>query len=459
MEAKEPAERQDWSAPGRNSIAQSRTIGRMRHVVLAMLFIVTTFNYPDRAILSIAASAMKVDLHLDAVKIGYIFSAFSWAYVLGQIPGGWLLDRFGSKRVYACSIVLWSFFTALQGSVEGLGLALVVPALFSLRFLVGLAEAPSFPANGRIVAAWFPSAERGTASAIFSSAQYFAVVLFAPLIGWVTSRFGWQHIFIVMGGVGMVLGLVWLMVIDSPRNHRRLSEGELEYIEAGGALVDMDNASGKTRQAGTFKWAYLRQLLTNRMLAGIYLGQYCVNTITYFFLTWFPVYLVQARGMSILKAGFVASLPAVCGFLGGLAGGFISDRLIKRGVSLTWARKIPIVAGLGLSTMMVAANYTESQYLVVGIMMLAFFGKGVGALGWAVVADTSPKEIIGLTGSVFNCVGNIAGITAPIAIGYIIAQTGSFAGALAYVGAHALIAVVSYLFIVPKISRVVLRTA
>lgn len=430
----------------------------MRHVVLAMLFIVTTFNYADRAILSIAASAMKVDLHLDAVRIGYIFSAFSWAYVLGQIPGGWLLDRFGSKRVYACSIVLWSFFTALQGSVEGLGLALVVPALFSLRFLVGLAEAPSFPANGRIVAAWFPSAERGTASAIFSSAQYFAVVLFAPVIGWVTTRFGWQHIFIVMGGAGIVLGLVWLMVIDSPRNHRRLSERELEYIEAGGALVDMDNAGGKAGQAGAFKWAYLRQLLTNRMLAGIYLGQYCVNTITYFFLTWFPVYLVQARGMSILKAGFVASLPAVCGFLGGLAGGFISDRLIKRGVSLTWARKIPIVAGLGLSTMMVAANYTESQYLVVGIMMLAFFGKGVGALGWAVVADTSPKEIIGLTGSVFNCVGNIAGITAPIAIGYIIAQTGSFAGALAYVGAHALIAVVSYLFIVPKISRVVLRT-
>jgi MFS transporter, ACS family, glucarate transporter len=458
VEADKRAEGQQWQTVGRDTAVRDRTIGRVRYAVLAMLFIVTTFNYADRAILSIAASAMKVDLHLDAVKIGYIFSAFSWAYVLGQLPGGWLLDRFGSKRVYAGSILLWSLFTALQGSVEGFGLALVVPALFTLRFMVGLAEAPSFPANGRIVAAWFPSTERGTASAIFSSAQYFAVVLFAPLIGWVTSSFGWQHIFIVMGGAGILLGLIWLMVIESPRRHRRLSKAELDYIEAGGGLVDMDSASGKAKPVIGFKWAYLRQLLTNRMLAGIYLGQYCVNTITYFFLTWFPVYLVQERGMSILKAGLVASLPAVCGFLGGLAGGFISDRLIKRGVSLTWARKIPIVAGLGLSTLMVAANYTDNHVLVVAIMMLAFFGKGVGALGWAVVADTSPKEIIGLTGSVFNCVGNIAGITAPIAIGYIIAQTGSFAGALAYVGAHALIAVISYLVIVPTISRVVLRT-
>jgi ACS family glucarate transporter-like MFS transporter len=432
--------------------------GHTRHLILFMPFVVTTFNFADRAILSLAAPAMKHDLAISPVALGYVFSGFGWAYVLGQLPGGWLLDRFGSKRVYACSIVLWSIFTALQGAVAGLSVATAIVVLFSLRFLVGLAEAPSFPANGRICAAWFPTTERGTAAAIFSSAQYFAVVLFSPLMGFVISHFGWQHVFFGMGALGVAIGLIWMKTMDSPREHKKLSQAEFDYIADGGALVNMDHAAASKRAGKGNEWRYLGQLLRNRMLLGIYLGQYCVNTLAYFFLTWFPIYLVQERHMSILKAGFVAVLPSLSGFFGGLLGGLISDALIKRGVSLTWARKIPIVAGLGLSSCMVFCNYTDSQWVVVGVMMLAFFGKGVGALGWAVVSDTSPKEIIGLTGALFNGVGNTAGIVAPIIIGYLVASSGSFTSALVFVGAHALLAVFSYLVIVGKISRVVLRT-
>ncbi|MEO6918732.1 MAG: MFS transporter [Collimonas sp.] len=432
-------------------------------MILFMLFAVTTFNYADRAILSIAGTAMKSEMGFDAVTMGFIFSAFSWAYVLGQLPGGWLLDRYGSKKIYAISIFVWSLFTLLQGGVHFLGALWAVPALFLLRFMVGLAEAPSFPANGRIVAAWFPTSERGTASAIFNSAQYFATVLFAPLMAWITHAYGWSYTFVVMGGVGLVISVIWLRVIYSPKDHPRLSSAELAHIRDGGGLVEMDQglsggADGSAPKVNRgVKLAYLKQLMSNRMLAGVYIGQYCINTITYFFITWFPIYLVQERGMSILKAGFVASLPAVCGFLGGVLGGLISDRLIKRGVSLTWARKIPIVAGLLLSTTMVLCNYVDTQWMVVGIMALAFFGKGVGALGWAVVADTSPKEIIGLTGSLFNMFGNLSGITAPIVIGYIIKETGNFEWALVYVGANALVAVISYLVIVKDIKRVVLK--
>lgn len=437
--------------------------GNVRYMILFMLFAVTTFNYADRAILSIAGTAMKSELGFDAVTMGFIFSAFSWAYVLGQLPGGWLLDRYGSKKVYAISIFLWSLFTLLQGGVHFLGALWAVPMLFMLRFMVGLAEAPSFPANGRIVAAWFPTNERGTASAIFNSAQYFATVLFAPLMAWITHAYGWSETFVVMGVAGLVMSMIWLRVIYSPKDHPNLSGAELAHIRDGGGLVEMDQGLGGGAAADApkvnrgAKLAYIKQLLSNRMLAGVYLGQYCINTITYFFLTWFPIYLVQERGMSILKAGFIASLPAVCGFLGGVLGGLISDRLIKRGFSLTWARKIPIVAGLLLSTTMVLCNYVDTQWMVVGIMALAFFGKGVGALGWAVVADTSPKEIIGLTGSLFNMFGNIAGITAPIVIGYIIKETGNFEWALVYVGANALLAVISYLVIVKDIKRVVLK--
>ncbi len=447
---------------------------RIRYGIVAMLFLVTAINYADRATLSMAGTSMAKGLGLDAVAMGFIFSAFGWSYVIGQLPGGWLLDRFGSKRVYAASIFIWSLFTVLQGTVSFLSVSVAITTLFALRFLVGLAEAPSFPANGRIVASWFPAAERGTASAIFNSAQYFATVLFAPIMGWVTHRFGWPYVFYFMGAVGIVTSLVWMKTVHSPKDHPRISRAELDHIKEGGALVDMDGpkkegaalepsvpASAQATAAQSAneapKWSYVKQLLSNRMLLGVYIGQYCITTLTYFFLTWFPVYLVKERGMSILNAGFVAALPAVCGFIGGVLGGIFSDFLIRKGCSLTVARKVPIVVGMLLSTSMIACNYVDSSAVVVAIMAFAFFGKGLGALGWAVVADTSPKQIAGLSGGMFNTFGNIAAITTPIIIGYIVKATGSFSGALVFVACNALIAVVSYLLIVGEIKRVELK--
>jgi len=430
--------------------------GRVRYLILLMLFIVTTINYADRATISIAGPSLQKDLGIDAVTLGYIFSAFGWAYVLGQVPGGWLLDRFGSKKVYAFSIFTWSLFTLLQGFVGHMPVAYAVVTLFTLRFLVGFAEAPSFPGNARIVAAWFPTAERGTASAVFNSAQYFATALFAPIMGWVVYQFGWQHVFTMMGVVGIIFSGIWLKTIYNPKEHPSITPTELAYIEQNGGLVDMDQAR-KGDNSGP-KWHYIKQLLSNRMLMGVYLAQYCINGITYFFLTWFPVYLVQERGMSILKAGFIASLPAICGFIGGVLGGVISDYLLRKGHSLTFARKLPIVVGLLMSTSMVFCNYVSAEWMVVGFMALAFFGKGLGALGWAVVADTSPKQIAGLSGGLFNTFGNIASITTPIVIGYIISATGSFKWALVYVGANALVAIFSYLVIVGKIQRVELNS-
>lgn len=431
----------------------------IRYLVLAILFIVTTINYADRATLSIAGAAIQDEFGIDSVSLGYIFSAFGWAYVLGQIPGGWLLDRFGSRNVYAASIFIWSLFTLLQSFVAYVAIINVVTTLFILRLMVGLAEAPSFPGNARVVAAWFPTAERGTASAIFNSAQYFATVMFAPIMGWITYAFGWEYVFFVMGSLGILVSGVWLKVVYSPSSHPRINEAEFSHIEKNGGLVDMDRpspTSGSNRDSAP-KWSYVRQLLTNRMLLGVYLAQYCINAITYFFLTWFPVYLVQERGMSILKAGMIASLPAICGFVGGILGGIVSDYLLRKGNSLSVARKTPIVLGLSLSTSIVACNYVDAEWLVVGFMALAFFGKGLGALGWAVVSDTSPKQISGLSGGIFNTFGNIASITTPIIIGYIINATGSFHMALVYVAINGAVAVFSYLVIVGPIKRIELR--
>ena len=430
---------------------------RVRWLIVLMLFCITSVNYADRATISIAGPALAKELQMNSASMGYIFSAFGWAYVIAQLPGGWLLDRFGSKKVYACSIFFWSLFTLFQGAVGFFTGMTAVVVLFGLRFLVGASEAPSFPANSRIVAAWYPASERGTASAIFNSAQYFATVIFAPLMGWIVHTFGWHHVFTVMGLIGLTMVIIWWKIIYDPKDHPLINAAELEYIEKGGALVNMDQKKESDKQQGP-QLFYIKQLLKSRMLVGIYIAQYCINAITYFFITWFPVYLVQARGMSILKAGFAASVPALFGFAGGILGGVISDFLLRRGCSLSTARKVPIVLGMVLSMSMLACNYVEAEELVVAIMALAFFGKGIGALGWAVNSDTAPKQIAGLSGALLNTCGNLSSITTPIAIGYIIAATGSFNGALLYVVVHAFIAIVSYLLVVGEIKRVELKT-
>jgi MFS transporter, ACS family, glucarate transporter len=440
-----------------NSIAGAKaTIGRYRYVILALIFALTVVNYADRAIISIAGPSLSDEFQLDAVALGFVLSAFGWSYVLGQLPGGWLLDRFGTKLIYALSISLWSLFTLLQGTVGFFAGLSAVTMLFVLRFMVGLAEAPSFPGNARVVAAWFPTSERGFASAVFNSAQYFATVLFAPFMAWIVHSFGWRDVFFVMGALGLAMAAVWWKIMASPREHKAVGAAELEHITAGGALVDMD-AKTTTKSGPKPGWAAIKQLLTNRMLIGVYIAQYCITTLTYFFLTWFPIYLVKERGLNILQAGFAAVLPALCGFFGGLLGGVISDYILKRSGSLTLARKIPIIGGMLLSMVIIACNYVDTPGLVIGFMTLAFFGKGLGSLGWAVVADTSPKEAPGLNAGLFNTFGNVAGITTPIAIGYIVAASGgSFTGALVYVALHAALALCSYLFIVGEIKRVVI---
>jgi ACS family glucarate transporter-like MFS transporter len=440
--------------PRKDTIPIQAKKTNIRWIIVFMCFFVTTINYADRATISIAASPLQSDLGISAVTMGYVFSAFSWAYAFGQIPGGWILDKFGTKKVLFWSLFLWSFFTLLQGFVGFFNAGTAIVMLFVLRFIVGLTEAPSFPGNSQVAASWFPDNERATASAIFSASAFLAIIVFNPFMSWITQSFGWESVFIIMGIVGMIIAFVWLKVIHNPKDHPRVNQAELNYIEHGGGILDMMESKGNNKETSGINWSHIKQLLKSRMLIGVYIGQYCISTLTYFFMTWFPVYLIQERGMSILEAGFVAALPGLSGFIGGVLGGVYSDYLLRKGKSLTFARKTPIIIGMILSSTMIVCNYTDAEWLVVGIMALAFFGKGFGQLGWAVMADSSPKEVGGLSGGLFNTFGNISGITTPIIIGYIVGATGSFNGALVFVGINALVAMISYLFIVGDIKRV-----
>jgi ACS family glucarate transporter-like MFS transporter len=426
---------------------------RIRYLIIAILFAVSCFSFGDRVALSIAGAAMAKEIDLTPVRMGYLFSGFSWAYVLGQLPSGGLLDRFGSKRVYGISIILWSICAFLTGFAGYLGASAAFTVIFVLRLLSGFAQAPVFPGNGRIVASWFPTTERGRASAIFNSSQYFALLVFAPIFGWIVHVAGWKSCFWFMGALGFALTVVWFTNIYAVKDHPRVSIAEIETIERGGGLVNTDQGGKANSGSNTLTWTAVKLLLSHRMLVGIYIGQYCITTLTWFFLTWFPIYLSQARHMSILKVGFAAAVPGLCGGFGGILGGVISDRLLHNGHTLSFARKAPIMAGMALSMTMVACNYAQAQSLMILLMSISFFGKGIGALGWTVISDTSPKGMVGLNGALFNFIGNMAGITTPIIIGYIVQKTGSFDDVLIFVSLTALCAIVSYGPIVGEIKR------
>jgi ACS family glucarate transporter-like MFS transporter len=396
---------------------------------------------------------MGKTINLTPVRMGYLFSAFSWAYVLGQLPSGGLLDRFGSKRVYGISIILWSICALLTGFAGYLTASAAFTTIFVLRLFSGLAQAPVFPGNGRIVASWFPTTERGRASAIFNSSQYFALLVFAPIFGWIIQGYGWKSCFWFMGVLGFALTLVWFTNIYGVKDHPRISNAEIVTIEGGGGLVNTDHGNMADSGANTLTWVTVKMLLSHRMLVGIYIGQYCITTLTWFFLTWFPVYLAQARHMSILQVGFAAAVPGLCGGFGGILGGVLSDKLLHRGHSLSFARKAPIMAGMALSMTMIACNYAQAQGIMLLFMSVSFFGKGVGALGWTVISDTSPKGMIGMNGALFNFIGNMAGITTPIIIGYLVQKTGSFNDVLIFISLTALCAIVSYGPMVGEIKR------
>jgi MFS transporter, ACS family, glucarate transporter len=436
-----------------HSIADNRRT-HVRYAIIGILFVVSCLSYSDRVALSLAGPALSKEIGMTPMKLAYLFSGFSWAYVLGQLPSGGLLDRFGSKKVYGISIVVWSVCAFMVGVAGYLGASAAFTAIFVLRLASGFAQAPVFPGNGRVVASWFPTRERGRASAIFNSSQYFTLLLFAPLYGWIIHVAGWRSCFWFIGLFGLALAGIWFYYFHGVKQHPGVSAAELDYIETGGGLVDVDLARANAiTKRSTLNWTTIRLLMSHRMLVGIYIGQYCITTLTWFFISWFPIYLAQARHMSILKVGFAAALPGLCGGCGGILGGVISDRLLQSGFSLSFARKAPIMAGMALSMTMIACNYAHAQSIMLILMSISFFGKGIGALGWTVISDTSPPGMVGLNGALFNLFGNMAGITTPLIIGYLVQKTGSFDDALIFVGLTALCAIVSYGPIVGEIKR------
>ena len=416
----------------------------IRFFILGLLFITVVINYLDRSNISIAAPAMSKDLGVDPVQMGYVLSAFGWTYAFCQIPGGWLVDRFPPRTFYPALILLWSVATMLMGFAYGL------PTLIALRLAIGALEAPSYPTNSRIVTSWFPEKERATAIGFYTSGQFVGLAFLTPVLAWIQASMGWHGVFVATGGLGVVWSAVWFLLYREPRHHKAVNAAEIDLIRAGGGLVDLESRKAAARQP--FRWSDLAEVLKSRKLWGVYIGQFCLTSTLWFFLTWFPTYLVQARGMDFVKAGFLASLPFLAAFIGVIASGFVSDWLLKRGMSLGFARKTPVIAGLLLSISIIGANYVESPSAVIFFLAIAFFGNGFASITWSLVSAIAPERLLGLTGGFFNLMGNLSGIIVPIVVGYLAKDYGFSAG-LIYIATLALIGALSYLFVVGRVER------
>ena len=384
---------------------------------------------------------MTTELGLDAVMMGLLFSAFSWTYAAAQIPGGAFLDRVGTRVAYFWSVTLWSVFTLLQGLASSLAM------LLTFRFGLGIAEAPCFPANSRVLTSWFPQQERARATGVYSVGQYFGLAFLSPLLFWIVAAAGWRALFVICGVVGLIFAVVWLRLYREPHESASVNQVELDHIRAGGGLGIVDRPT-------PFDWRNIGRLLRRRQILGASIGQFAGNSTLVFFLTWFPTYLATERQMAWLKVGFYAVLPFIAASAGVLTGGWLSDALIKRTGSATIGRKLPIIAGLLLASTIVAANYVQSNELVIAILSLAFFGQGMVNLGWTLITDVAPRGLVGLTGGVFNLFANLAGIATPMVIGIIVGATGSFYYGLAYIAAVAILGVLSYVFVVGEVKRV-----
>lgn len=387
--------------------------GRRRYLTLIMIFITVVICYVDRANLAVASAHIQEEFGITKAEMGYVFSAFAWLYTLCQIPGGWFLDRVGSRLTYFIAIFGWSVATLLQGFATGL------MSLIGLRAITGIFEAPAFPTNNRMVTSWFPEHERASAVGFYTSGQFVGLAFLTPLLIWIQEMLSWHWVFIVTGAIGIIWSLIWFKVYQPPRLTKVSAKPNWIIFATAVAWWTAMRPLKEARQPLTkADW----KLVFHRKLIGVYLGQFAVTSTLWFFLTWFPNYLTREKGITALKAGFMTTVPFLAAFVGVLLSGWLADRLVRKGFSLGAARKTPIICGLLISTCIMGANYTNDPVWIMILMALAFFGNGFASITWSLVSSLAPMRLIGLTGGMFNFVGGLGGITVPLVVGYL-AQT------------------------------------
>jgi len=417
-----------------------RTTGRpsrTRYVVLALLVLHYMNTYMDRVAISMAAPAMREEFGFGPGALGLIFAAFSLGYALFQIPGGWMADRFGPRRVLSGIVIYWSIFTIATAAAWSAGSLLVI------RFLFGSGEAGAFPAATRAISRWFPSSERAFAQGVTHAGARFGAVITPPIAALMIVRWGWRSVFVLFGLLGFAWVVGWyLFYRDCPDQHDRVNASELAIIREGRGPGDDGSGS---RPAVPWR-AMLRSSNVRALCAMYFLYVYA----TWIFFAWFPTYLVETRQFSLLEAGLWSSLPLMAAVVGNSLGGWLSDRLVMRSGLRSGRRRVAIV-GFVIAVVFLPLGAVAPT----AAMAVACFSLAVGALelttgvSWAVPVDIG-RAFAGTISALMNTCGNLGGVLSALVVGWLVQVTGRWELVFLIAAAACLAAAVCWLRIDPE---------
>lgn len=398
--------------------------------------------YIDRINLSVAAPQLQAEFGLGPAEMGLLFSGFFWTYAVLQIPVGMLLDRFGVQRVGRWGAFLWALASAFTAFSSGFA------SLFAIRAVLGVSEAPSFPASAKATGYWFPRKERALATAIFDAAAKFSNVIGVPLVAFAIVRWGWRWGFGVTALLSLTYFFCFYRFYRDPSADPHLGKEELDYIRTGGAVPEGPSNSSV--------FGMLGYLLTKRKVWGLTLGFAAYGYSFYLFLTWLPGYLVQTMHMSILKSAGFAAIPwAVATVTDLVAGGWLIDRMIARGGDETKVRKGVLVTGMVLGLAVIGATQTNDPGWAIFWISIALGGLAAAApVGWSLPSLIAPKGGVATVGSMMNFANNLMGVTAPVVTGLIIGATHSFAYAFLTAGIILVLGILSFVFLMGRIEPI-----
>ena len=423
-----------------NSPCQTR-LPRRRWRIAWLLGFGVLVNYFDRVNLSVSHAALYTTFGVSNVAFGYLSGAYNWTYAMCQLPVGVLLDRFGVRRVGRISTMLWcvaSFAAAITPNLGG---------FFTARLLLGIGESPTFPANAKAIAYWYPARERSFATSIFDAAAKFASAIGVPLIGVLLLKFGWRWSFAATGLISLFYFLLFSKIYHDPNEDPNLTEIERQYISNLPRSTPQQEAQSAQTSLG--------YLLRQRKVLGLALGFGSYNYVFYLLLTWLPSYLSSALHIDLLHSFLYTGVPWLFATFTDLASGFGSDALIQLGWEASRVRKVVLVCGTAFGLGILGAAHAHTAVRALLWISISLGGLSAAApVGWSIPSMIAPRGRVGTVSGIVNLSNQISGIAAPILTGYIVAATKSYAWAFGISAIYLLIGIAGYVFLLGKIEQI-----
>jgi ACS family glucarate transporter-like MFS transporter len=371
---------------------------------------------------------MIKELNMDAAIMGIILSAFFWPYALLNIPVGGLSDKYGAKKVLTWSATIWSVCSAATGMAHSYFHVILA------RMGVGVGEAASFPVSAKVVNNTFPSEQRGTASGWYTAGLRLGFAACPLLMAYLLTHFGWRIAFYITGMGSLAWVILWHFTFKDPGDAKR------------------EQAAGTPKETVKIPW---KKLLRNKTMLGLILCKFFQDYLFYMFVTWLPSYLIMFRGFTVMKMGTYDSLMWLAGFFAQPLMGFVSDSLIRLGVSVTYSRKIVIVVMQFMAASVIAVGYVDNVMTAIWLLILAVACESAStSILWTTCAEVAPGKIAGTIAGLMNTAGAIAGTVAPIITGFVLHFTGSFQYALLFGGIMVGLAAFSIWFVVGELKPI-----